>query len=77
MEAKSIADVPNEVIEKLIMVHLWSNDVRSFGSIGIKRIKQITTGNNKQKSFTCLQRGSFIRAWGKPGPSCSTVRDFL
>jgi hypothetical protein len=41
MEAKSIADVPNEVIEKFIMVHLCYNDLLSFGSIGIPRIKQI------------------------------------
>ena len=31
IEVKSITDVPNEVIYKNIMVHLYSDDVCSFG----------------------------------------------
>ena len=41
MEAKSFIDIPNEVIEKSIMVYLSVNDLRSFGRIGIERIKQM------------------------------------
>ena len=31
MEVKSMPDVPNEIIQKNILVHLCSDDVRSFG----------------------------------------------
>ena len=40
-EDKSITDLPNEVIDKCVMVYLSVNDVRSFGSIGIERFKQM------------------------------------
>ena len=39
---KSIADVPNEVIQKFILVHLSSADVRAFGMTGCKRFKVIS-----------------------------------
>ena len=42
VEGKPITDVPNEIIEKFIMVHLSAKDVRSFGNIGIKRFKEIS-----------------------------------
>ena len=38
---KSIIDVPNEVIQKFILVHLSCPDVRSFGMAGCKRFKVI------------------------------------
>ena len=38
---KSITDLPNEVIEKSIMVFLTFNDLRAFGGIGIERFKQM------------------------------------
>ena len=41
MEAKSITDVPNEVIQKFIVIHLSSTDVCSFGLTGVIRFKQI------------------------------------
>ena len=41
MEVKSVTDVPNQVIQKFIMVHLSSHDVCSFGMTGTKRFKQI------------------------------------
>ena len=41
METKYFIDIPNEVIEKSIMVYLSVNDLRSFGRIGIERIKQM------------------------------------
>ena len=34
-------DVPNEVIEKSLMVYLSLNDLRSFSRIGIERFKQM------------------------------------
>ena len=40
-EVKSITDVPNEVIQNFIMIHLSSKDVYSFGMTGIKRFKGI------------------------------------
>ena len=41
MEVKSITDVPNEVIQKYIMMYLTSNDVCSFGRTGVKRFKEV------------------------------------
>ena len=41
MNAKSITDLPNEVIVKNIMVYLSFNDLRSLGSIGIKGFKEM------------------------------------
>jgi hypothetical protein len=41
MEVKSITDLPNEIIQKFIMVHLASTDVHSFSMTGVKRFKQI------------------------------------
>ena len=41
MEVKSINDVPNEVIQKIVMKYLSNNDVRSFGMTGNKRFKVI------------------------------------
>ena len=41
MEVKSIKDVPNEVIQKNIMVYLSNYDVKSFGMTGSKRFKVI------------------------------------
>ena len=40
-EDKSITDLPNEVIDKCVMVYLSVNDVRSFGSIGIERFRHM------------------------------------
>ena len=40
-EVKFITDLPNEVIDKCVMVYLSDDDVRSFGSIGIERFKQM------------------------------------
>ena len=40
IKVKSITDVPNEVIQKLILIHLSSDDVCSFGMTR-KRFKQI------------------------------------
>ena len=40
MDVKSISDLPNEVIQKFILIHLSSNDVCSFGMTG-KRFKTI------------------------------------
>ena len=37
----SIADVPNEVIQKYILVHLSSADVKAFSMTGCKRFKVI------------------------------------
>ena len=42
MDIKSIIDLPNEVIEKFLMVYLPSNDVSSLGMIGIKRFKELS-----------------------------------
>ena len=52
MDAKAvtITDLPNEVIEKCIMVYLSDNDLRSFGSIGIERIKQMSEDIIKKRS---------------------------
>jgi hypothetical protein len=41
METKSITDLPNEVIEKYIMVYLDFNALCSIGSIGIERFNQM------------------------------------
>ena len=41
MEVKSIEDVPNELIQKFILVHLSSDDVNSFGMTGCRRFKVI------------------------------------
>ena len=41
MSVKSIIDLPNEIIEKFLMVYLSSNDVCSFGMTGVKYFKQI------------------------------------
>ena len=41
MEAKTITDLPNEVIDKSIMVYLSVNDLRSFARIGIERFKKL------------------------------------
>ena len=38
---KSITDIPIEVIEKCFMVYLSVNDLRSFGTIGNERFKQM------------------------------------
>ena len=35
MGAKSITDLPNEVIDKTLMAYLSVNDLRSFARIGI------------------------------------------
>jgi hypothetical protein len=34
-------NIPNEVIEKSLMVYLSCNDLRIFGRIGIERFKQM------------------------------------
>ena len=49
-EDKSITDLPNEVIEKCIMVYLSFNDLRSFGSIGIERFKQMAENVIEKRS---------------------------
>ena len=41
MKAKCFTDIPNEVIEKFIMVYLSVNDLRSFGCVGIERVKEM------------------------------------
>jgi hypothetical protein len=42
MESKTIiTDLPNEVIDKCILVCLSFKDLRSFGRIGIERFKQM------------------------------------
>ena len=41
MEVKSIHDVPNEIIQKFILVHLSSDDVRCFGKAGCIRFMLI------------------------------------
>ncbi len=41
METKSITDVPNEIIEKLIAVHLSNYDLSSFGRTGIPRFEKL------------------------------------
>ena len=41
MEAKSITDVPNEIIQKFIAVHLSNSDVCSFGRTGIPRFEEL------------------------------------
>jgi hypothetical protein len=38
---KSIIDVPNEVIQKFILVHLSSADVSAFGMTGCQRFRLI------------------------------------
>ena len=37
----SIIDLPNEIIEKFILVHLPNKDVCSFGNTGVKHFKNI------------------------------------
>ncbi len=49
-EVKSIMDVPNEVIEKSVMVYLSNNDVCSFGRTGIKRLKEIAENVLEKRS---------------------------
>ena len=41
MRSTSITDVPNEVIQKSILMRLDSHDVSSFGMTGIDRFEQI------------------------------------
>ena len=41
MEAKTIVALPNEVIQKNIMVYLSVNDLRSFGRIAIEGFKEM------------------------------------
>ena len=50
MDIKSIIDLPNEVIEKFLMVFLSSNDVCSFGMTGIKRFKEIAEAVLEKRS---------------------------
>ena len=41
MDVKSISDLPNEVIEKFLMIYLSNNDVIAIGMTGIKRFKDL------------------------------------
>ena len=41
MEAKTITNLPNEVIEKQIMVYLSVNDLNALARIDIERFKQM------------------------------------
>jgi len=41
MEDKTIVALPNEVIQKNIMVYLSVNDLRSFGRIAIEGFKEM------------------------------------
>ena len=53
--SKSISDVPNEVIQKFILVHLSCTDLRSFGMTGCKRFKVIADDvlGKRRKSTLC------------------------
>ena len=41
VNAKSIIDLPTEVIEKYLLIYLSNSDVGSFGNTGNKRFQQI------------------------------------
>ena len=48
MGTKDINDLPNEVIEKFVLIYLSSKDVDSFGLTGSQRFKRIAN--------SCLQK---------------------
>ena len=55
MSAHSITSLPTEVIEKYLLVYLSNNDVYSFGMVGDKRFKQISSNvlENRGKGKSC------------------------
>ena len=55
-KVKSITDLPNEVIEKYIMIYLSSNDVCSFGMTGINRFKIITESVLQKRGTLAIRR---------------------
>jgi hypothetical protein len=50
MDLKSIIDLPNEVIEKMLRIYLSSTDVFSFGITGAKRFKDLADAVLKKRS---------------------------
>ena len=42
MHTKSLVDLPNEVIEKYLLVYLSNSDIRAFSKTGNKRFERIS-----------------------------------
>ena len=56
MDVKSIDDLPNEVIEKFLMIYLSNNDVTAIGMIGIKRIKELADRVLEKRSKLSIRK---------------------
>ena len=49
MSHTSLIDLPNEIIEKSLLVHLGCKDVTALGMVGIKRFEQIVSRVMKKR----------------------------
>ena len=49
-ESKQIMDLPNELIEKYVLVYLSSKDVQSVGKAGNARFKKVAENVLKRRS---------------------------
>ena len=78
MSAKSIIDLPNEIIEKLLTVYLSSNDVCSFGMTGVKHFKQIAENvlENRSKSTSHVISNNDVLPI-KMHPISSNIRSYI